>query len=201
MPLEQQRGAEARVALQRHQAVPEGAHHVLDGRRCEVGELRVVVGRLDEHLVGADAVHEIVEAFPAPLGRAVDAQRGEPVRDDADAPAGRIGRRVGALPVGEQLRRCLRLVAAAEHARAVGPRGTGDREVRRPANALGRDHHPPTGDRVLAQLGQEAQALAMCCSRPTPARSSTEDGGRWLAADMPAWSWATPRASQEEAAP
>src|SRR5439155_4575032 len=109
-------------------------------------------------------------AFPASVEVALDAQGGEPVGNHPDAPAGRVRRRVRCVPVGEQLGGRLVLVSPAEQARGVPTGAVRNGEVRRAPHALGGDDHPAAGDRVLAQLGQEPQALAMCCSRR--ARSS-----------------------------
>ena len=66
------------------------------------GEVRVrldlVERALDDDLVGADAVHLVVDAVAALVQVAFDLQRGELVRHDADAPAAFVG----ALSPGER---------------------------------------------------------------------------------------------------
>ena len=79
--------------------------------------LIVVLGALDDDLVGADAGHLVVDAVAALVQVPLDLQGGELVGDDADPPAGPVGPGA-ALAVGEDLGRRLVLVALAERAEA-----------------------------------------------------------------------------------
>ena len=79
------------------------------------GHALVVLGALDDDLVGADAGHHVVDAVAALVQAALDLQGGEPVGDDADPPARSVG--PGAeVAVGEDLGRRLVLVPLAERA-------------------------------------------------------------------------------------
>ena len=77
-----------------------------------------VEGALDDDLVGADAVHLVVDAVAALVEVALDLQGGELVGHDADAPALLVGPGA-AVAVGEDLVRRLVLVALAERAEAA----------------------------------------------------------------------------------
>ena len=110
------------------------------------GHALVMVGALDDDLVGADAGHHVVDAVAALVEAALDLQGGEPVGDDADPPARPVGPRAE-MAVGEDLRRASCLPA---------PRRTG---------------RPPRLDRPALPRGSRAGRLARSCAmitqRPT----------------------------------
>ena len=93
--LEDDHRAEALIALQVDDPIPTRAYDVLDRAGRQGREVAVVIRRLDEQLVGPDAVHEVVEALAAAFEVPFDAQRRELVRNDAYTPARRVGRRRG----------------------------------------------------------------------------------------------------------
>src|SRR5439155_15719644 len=84
---------------------------------AEVGDADLVEGALDDDLVGADAVHLVVDALAALLQVALDLQGGELVGHDADAPALLVGPRV-AVAVRQDFQRGVALAALAERAEA-----------------------------------------------------------------------------------
>ena len=86
---------------------------------AKVGHADVMDGALDDDLVGADAVHHVVDAVAALVQVPLDLERGELVGDDADSPA-RAVRPRAVVAVGEDLGRRLVLVPFAE--RAESPR-------------------------------------------------------------------------------
>src|SRR5262249_23731518 len=132
--------------------IPTRPHHVLDRAGRQGGEVAVVIRRLDEQLMRADAVHDVVDALAMALEVPLDAQCRKLVGDDADAPAGRVGGRLGRIPVGEDLGWRLALVTGAEGARSPAALDQAAREVARPPYALGRDDHPPSEGGILAEL-------------------------------------------------
>ena len=138
-----------------HGALAVGVQDLLDVLDRQVGEVLVVLRRLDHDLVGADPVHLVVQPLAPPVERALDLERGELVGYHAHGPAGTVGRPAPG-PIGEDLRRRAVLVAGAERAEMllllVGDRD----EAGGPAAALGRDDDPAADDRILAQLGHEA---------------------------------------------
>src|SRR5260370_38030657 len=83
--------AEALVVFQVEHAVAVGPQNVFRSAGRERGERGHVVWRLDDHFVRADAVHFVTEAFAFAVEIALDAQRGEADRYDANAPAWRVG--------------------------------------------------------------------------------------------------------------
>ena len=119
----------------------------------ERGHAGVVLRALDDHLVGADAGHHVVDAVAPLVQVALDLQRGEPVGDDPDPPARPVG--PGAeVAIGDDLRRRLVLLPLAERA----DRGSLvlvrlGLEVVGPLGPLVRDDHPAADDRVFSQLG------------------------------------------------
>ena len=87
--LEDQDVPEPRVLLQVEHALAERPQHALDGDDRQRGQRLRVLGRLDDHLVGADAVHLVEQPLALAVERALDLQRGELVRDDPHVPPGR----------------------------------------------------------------------------------------------------------------
>src|SRR5688572_19010317 len=74
--------------------------------------------RLDDHLVGADAVHLVEESLALAVERAFDAQHGELVGHDAQAPAGPVRR--AAVAMRQQLVRRHVLVPLTEGTAVIG---------------------------------------------------------------------------------
>ena len=83
--------AEAAVAFEVLHAVAEGAQHLLHGRLPHRRERIDVAGGFDDHFVRADAVHPVEQALAAAIERALDAEHGKLIRDDAQVPAGTVG--------------------------------------------------------------------------------------------------------------
>ena len=151
--LEHQDVLEARVLLEIDHPLAVGEQHVGHRVGRQRGQRGLVIGRLDHDLVGAHAVHPVVESLAASApDRPRCGARGTCWRRPGRTSPGSFGRRVGRA-AGEDLGRGLVLVAA-DRTRSCRPRGrTGSvLEVRRPARALGGDDHPAPDDRILPQL-------------------------------------------------
>src|SRR5579885_1753731 len=103
------------ILLEVGQAIAVGPDDLADALLGEGRDALVVLGALDDDLVGADAGHHVVDAVAPLVEAALDLQRGEPVGHDADPPAGAVGPRAE-VAVGEDLRGRLVLVALAERA-------------------------------------------------------------------------------------
>src|ERR687898_1910343 len=88
--LEDDDRAEAAILLQIVDALAESTEHLLDIALPHRRQRLLVARRLDDHLVGADAVHLVEEALALAVERAFDAQHGKLVRHDAQAPAGPV---------------------------------------------------------------------------------------------------------------
>ncbi len=109
------------------------------------------MGTLEDDLVGADAVHLVVDAVAALLQFALDLQGGELVGHHADAPAVLV-RPGPAIAVGEDLVRRLVLVALAERAEAAAVQGSLGLGRDRPLGPVGGDDDPAADNRILAQF-------------------------------------------------
>src|SRR5918993_5943653 len=152
---EDQDRLEPRVLLEVEHALPERPQHALDGDYGQRRERLPVLGRLDDHLVRADAAHLVEQALALAIERALHLQRRKLVRDDADVPPGAVG--PSAAPVAQHLARRVRLVALAERAEHGGLEGPVlQTEVARALPSLGGDDHPAAGDGVLPQLRHAA---------------------------------------------
>src|SRR5208282_603763 len=97
------------------------------------------------------AVHLVVDALAALVELALDAEGGELVGHNADAPAGLVGLGV-AVAIGEDLVRRVLLLSRAKGAQAAA--GNEDLALGRHGafRAFGGDDDPATHDRILAQL-------------------------------------------------
>ena len=98
--LEDQDVLEAPVLLQVDDAVAKCPEHVFDSLLGKSRQSGIVLGRLDDDLVRADAVHLVEHAFGLATQASLDAKRGKLVRDHAHRPASasRWMRRLGDRP-------------------------------------------------------------------------------------------------------
>ena len=104
---------EAAILLQVHQAVAIGPKDLADILLAQVGQGHFMKRTLDDHLMGADAVHFVVDALAALVEVAFDLQGRKFIGNHADAPALFVGPR-RAVAVGNDLVRRLVLLAFAE---------------------------------------------------------------------------------------
>ena len=151
--LEKQDVAEAAVLLQIVDALLERPEHLFDLLLRHLAQGLVVVRPLDDHLVGADAVHLVVHALALAVQLAFDAQRRELVGHHAHPPSRLVA--VAGVAVGQHLRRRLVFISVTE--RADGRRRRRNRLADKIARALGAvrgDNHPSPGDGVLTQFRQ-----------------------------------------------
>ena len=146
--LEHHHVAEATVLGQVADPVTEGAEGEQHVVRRQVRETVLVVGALYDHLVGADAVHAIVEPLALLVQVALDDQGRVLVGHHPQLPAGGIG--VPPLPaVDEHLVRGGLLVAGAEGAEAALDLELLDEEIGRSFAPFLGDDHPAAQDRVF----------------------------------------------------
>ena len=82
---------------------------------AEVGHAGVVTRALDDDLVGADAVHHVVDAVAPLVQIALDLEGGKAVGHDADPPARPVGP-AAEVAIGDDLRGRLVLLTFAERA-------------------------------------------------------------------------------------
>src|SRR5262249_3177920 len=129
----------------------------------ELGHGGAMVGRLDDDLVGPDAVHPIVDYVARRLEVALDAEGGKLVRHDTDLPS-RSVRQGPLIAHGENLVGSARLLARAEGAwsRAQGTHGRRG-EVGGTTGPLGGDDHPAADHRIPSELRH---------GRPAPPRGA-----------------------------
>jgi hypothetical protein len=114
------------------------------------GQGRVVLGRLDDHLVGADAVHLVEQALALSVEPTFHLQRRELVRHHTHVPPGTVRRRAVAA-IRQHFARRVLLVALAERAYDAGERRDVLETKRARALATLRgDNHPPARNRVFA---------------------------------------------------
>ena len=146
--LEDQDVAEPAVFPQVQDAVAVRPEDVLKLLLRQARQRRLVIGRFDDHLVGAHPVHAIVEPNPLAPEIALDLQRRELIRHHAQAPPRRVGHATGGT-VRENLRWRLRFVPRAERAQRLGrQRRRRLTEIGRALGSFGGDDHPPTDDRI-----------------------------------------------------
>ena len=108
-------------------------------------------GRLDDHLVGADAAHHVVDALAALVQVAFDFQGGKLVGHHADAPAFAVALRAG-LAIGDDLAGRLVFVALRRTGRS-GPSAAAASSRSRAAVSPGAgDDHPAADDRIFAEV-------------------------------------------------
>ena len=65
--------------MQIEDALAIGGEHLLNMIDREIGEILIVPGALDHHLVRANPVHLVVEPLAAAIQRALDLERGASV--------------------------------------------------------------------------------------------------------------------------
>ena len=113
MVLEDEDVAQPAVLLQVQDPLAVRPQNALDFRLGHRSERPIVVRRLDDHFVRADAVHAIEHAVAFAIQRPFHLQRRKLVRHDPKIPPGRI-RRAAVLAVRQDLRRRHRLAPRAE---------------------------------------------------------------------------------------
>ena len=156
---------EPHVSLEIETTVAVGKQSAVDLLAAHVREASVVLGALDNDLVGADAVHHVVHPESGRIEVAFDHERRELVRNYPDGPAWSVGQRLRR-PVAENLGRSHQLVSRTERAVRTerGPATrilTADFEIRGAAAPFRSDDHPLAGYRISTQLGQ-------CVFAPVP---------------------------------
>src|SRR5580700_3263767 len=114
-----------------------------------------MIGRFDDYLMRADAVHLVKEAFALAVEIAFNAECGKFVGHDAHGPARGVCASV-APAVDQNLRRCLGFRAGAERAiLAVGKRRDAfAQKIVRAFSTLGGNNHPAASNRIFSQLRQ-----------------------------------------------
>ena len=152
--LEDQDVAEPPILLQVGHPLAVRPEHLLDLRLAHRRQRLVVIRRLDDHFVRADAVHPIEQPLAFAIEIALHLQRRKPVRHDAEVPARRV-RRAAVLPERPDLGRRHVLVAGTERAVLAGDdAGALEMKIGRPLLAIGGNDHPAAGDGILAELRQ-----------------------------------------------
>src|SRR5579863_8741535 len=90
MILENQDVLESPVLLQVEDTITEGPQNIFNTFRRQRRKAGTVIGRLDDHLMGPDAVHAIKHAFSLPVQGSLNSKRGKLVRNYAHRPPRRI---------------------------------------------------------------------------------------------------------------
>ena len=120
--------------------------------------------RLDDDLVGADAVHPIEEALAFAIEIPFNLQRRVLVRHDAHVPARSVW--LAAIAKGQDLGRRHALVAGTERTvRPADESGVLHAKVVGTLAAIGRDDDPAVGDDVSAKFGQVGSRFGVLCVR------------------------------------
>jgi hypothetical protein len=110
-----------------------------------------MTGGFDDHLVGPNPTHFIIEPDTFPVQLSLYPQGRKFIGDYPQAPSGPIGR-ASLLPESQNFRGSLVLVSRAKGAKASLGLGLLHKKIRRSSSPLCRDNHPPARDRVFAQL-------------------------------------------------
>ena len=118
-----------------------------------------MAGAFDDHLVGADALHHVVDAVAALVQVAFDLEGREAVGDDANSPSGAVGARA-VVAVGDDFGGRVLFMSFAEWAggRVARRRCLGLEVVRALGPFVG-DDHPAADDRVFAEFGHARDLL------------------------------------------
>src|SRR5687767_1032636 len=147
--LEHHHVAQPPIAPEIYGPITEGPEQLLDALLRQLGERKVMVWSLDDHFVGADTVHPVVDTIAFSLEIPLYAQCREFIRHHSQVPAGLIG--TGAITISQHLGRCFLLVAGTEGTKAH-PFDL-DRfaeKVGRPSGALSGNNHPSARNRVFS---------------------------------------------------
>ena len=119
-----------------------------------------MVRAFDDHLVGADALHHVVDAVAALVQVSFNLEGRETVGNDANPPAGAVGAGP-VIPIRQDFVRRVFFVPLAERAgRGLSRQAPFGLEVVRTLGALVRDDHPAADDRVFAELWHARHLLS-----------------------------------------
>ena len=112
-----------------------------------------MVGRFDDDLVSADAIHLVKHALGLLIQIAFDAKRRKLVWNHADRPTRTVFQRsvaVGAWAVRQDLRRGLAFIAIIERTESAFDLYRLAHKVGRPLGAIRGNNHPPAHDGVFS---------------------------------------------------
>jgi len=152
--LEDEDRLEPAVLRQVDETLPVGPENVLEPLLGQVEQVDVVTLRLDDDLVGPDAVHPVVDPVRGLPQLPLDLQRGKLVGDHAQGPVRIVG--LPALPEGEDLGGRHPLAAGAQGAHPLAP-GRGLRgKFLGTLRPLGGDDDPPADDRIFPKFRHAA---------------------------------------------
>src|SRR6266446_5521946 len=154
MILEDQDVLEAPVLLEVENAVAESPKYVFDppGRQGRQG--RVVIGRFDDDLVGADAIHLVEHTLGLLVQVAFDSESRKLVGHHAHRPAGTVLLSRGpvrARTIGQNLRRSFALISVVERTKTSAlDLHRFAHKVGGPLGAIGGNNDPPSYDGVFS---------------------------------------------------
>jgi hypothetical protein len=121
--------------------------------------------RLNDDLVGADAIHSVEHAFGLAIQVSFNPEGGELVGDYAHGPSGGIAQRwraaVRVRPVGLDFGRSFVLVPWAEGAETAFNAHPFAYKICGTLGAIGGDDHPPAHDWVFSEFGQLLNPFTM----------------------------------------
>src|SRR6267154_2322790 len=154
---EEQNVFEAPIFLKIENAIPKRPQNIFDlfGGKPSQGD--VVIGRLNDHLVSADAVHLVEHPLRLLVQTAFNAECRELVGNDPNRPTrpilhGSIAVRIWA--ICQNFWRSFIFVAGTEGAESTLDFDGFAREVGRPLGAIRGNNYPSTHDRIFSQLRQ-----------------------------------------------
>jgi len=116
-------------------------------------------GRFDDHLVGSDPVHLIVDPLPLSVQISFDTEGGELIGDDSERPSGGVGRSA-IFPVGDDFRRGSILIPLTEGTEAADRFSLLWHEVRGPSTPFCGNDDPSTVNRIFSQFGHEGSSFS-----------------------------------------
>jgi hypothetical protein len=108
--------------------------------------------RFDQYFMGPNPIHLVIDPFAFSVQFAFDSESGEFIGDDAQGPAGRVGRR-SVVPERKNLRRGPVFVAFTEGTESADGSPLLRGKIRRSAAPLGGDDHPSSMNGVFSELG------------------------------------------------
>jgi len=108
--------------------------------------------RFDHDFMGTHTIHLVIDSFAFPVQFAFDSESGEFIGDDAQGPAGRVGRS-SVVPERKNLRRGSIFVAFTKGTESADGSSFLWSEIRGPATPLGGDDHPSSMDGIFSQFG------------------------------------------------
>src|ERR1700677_359045 len=162
--LKKQNIFEALVFFEIENPVAKNPQHIFNPLRGQRRQARIVIRRLNNHLVRPNPIHPVEHSLGLPVEHAFNSQRGKLVRHHPHRPPWRVPLRSRAAirrwPVSLDFRRGLTLIPVTKRTEATLQLHVFPRKIGWPLGTVRRNNYPPSHNRIFSQLRHPGALLS-----------------------------------------